>query len=376
VLNSTKRHIDAVQKVQEDFAARSQLGALAQPLCWTLVLLTTHFRERAPVVIWTAFALLIALSGLRFFLVRNRSCMSAEHPRCRAIHTAVIVGSFAIWGLVPAWSIQAFGYHSEDTLVLLFYHAAMSFAMVNLLIHDIKLMKLCAAFLFVPVLVAQLVFGGPDRWAPLAAFAFYLSFLLSQGGRLHSAFLQQISDNEELALLAHHDHLTGLPNRLSMNLALDRAIREARQSGTQVALLYIDLDGFKLINDSLSHRVGDLFLTEVAARLTTRLRQNAFIARLGGDEFGALLTGASGRAAAIAAGILEMAHEPLSIEGHTLEYSASIGISFFPDDADDPDHLMRAADHAMYQAKTHGKDQVCFFDSSTVAVSWSRAARV
>jgi diguanylate cyclase (GGDEF)-like protein len=377
VLNSTKREREAALKVEQDFAARSRIGAWSQPLCWMLVMTTTHLLDRAPVLIWVVFGLLITLTALRLIVLSHMPLIYASNARrWHTLHTAFILATFAIWGLVPAWSIQAYGYHNEDTLVLLFYHAAISFAMVNLVIHDLTLMKVGAGLLFVPVLSAQLFFGGADRWAPLIAFIFYLVFLITQGMKLHIAFRQQISDNDELAVLAHHDHLTGLPNRLSINEALERFIREARKSRRQIALLYIDLDGFKLINDRFSHRVGDLFLTEVATRLTARMRQKAFIARLGGDEFAALVPDASPEiAAGVAAAILDIAREPFVIEGHTLEYSASIGVSLFPDDAEDPDHLMRAADHAMYEAKTSGKDRICFLHSSTVAASRFRASR-
>jgi diguanylate cyclase (GGDEF)-like protein len=366
VLNGTNRHRELGLKVEEAFASRSWVGALSQPLCWTLAILTTHLADRAPVLMWTAFATLSAFTALRLILLARMHHIYASNPhRWQILHTATILGSFAIWGLVPGWSIRTYGYHNEDTLVLLFYHAAISFAMVNTLIHDFRLMKVGAGMLFAPVLIAQLFFGGPARWAPFAAFVFYLVFLLSQGKRLTLAYRQQIHDNHDLAVLAHSDHLTGLPNRRSMNEALERSLREAREQDTHVAVLYIDLDGFKRINDNLSHRVGDLFLSEVAARLTERMRGAGFVARLGGDEFAALVMDASPEiAAGIAAEILDITREPVFIENHRLESSASIGISLFPEDADDADHLMRAADHAMYDAKASGKDRVCFFRSS------------
>jgi diguanylate cyclase (GGDEF)-like protein len=316
-----------------------------------------------PVLMWGSFAVLATLTLLRLILISRMPGIYALNPkRWHTLHTLVVQATFAVWGVVPSLAIRAFGYHNEETLTLLFYHAALSFAMVNLLIHDLRLMKTAAGILFVPVLISQLLFGGPARWAPFFAFIFYVSFLLGQGKRLHLAYRQQISDNDNLAVLAHNDYLTGLPNRLSMNEALERSLREATERGTQVAVLYMDLDGFKLINDSQSHRVGDLFLTEVAGRLAGLMRDDGFVARLGGDEFAALITDTSAVAAAgIAADILGMARQPIVIEGHRLEYSMSIGVSLFPGDADSADHLMRTADHAMYEAKTTGKDRICFF---------------
>jgi len=362
-LNGTNRRRDFTQRVEVDFASRSQFGALAQPICWTFVILTTHLSQLMPVLIWGSFALLTTLTVLRMILIRRMPRLYAANPkRWQVLHNALVLASFAIWGVVPSLTIQAFGYHNEETLTLLFYHAAISFAMVNLTIHDLRLMRTTAGILFVPVLISQLLFGGPARWAPFFAFIFYVLFLLGQGKRLNLAYRQQVSDNDNLAVLAHNDYLTGLPNRLSMNDALERSLREANERGTQVAVLYMDLDGFKLINDSLSHRVGDLFLVEVANRLAGLINDGCLVARLGGDEFAALITDASaGSAAGFAADVLNMARKPVLIESHKLQYSMSIGVSLYPGDAGSADHLMRAADHAMYEAKTTGKDRICFF---------------
>jgi diguanylate cyclase (GGDEF)-like protein/PAS domain S-box-containing protein len=163
---------------------------------------------------------------------------------------------------------------------------------------------------------------------------------------------------EELEHLAHHDALTGLPNRLLLRDRLDHAVRRAGREGRALALLFVDLDGFKGINDSLGHALGDRLLIAVAERLRGRLRGGDTLARLGGDEFLAVLEDdpSLGDATALAAALLELLAEPFPIDGHELYISASIGISLFPADGRDPDSLLRSADLAMYRAKAAGRN--------------------
>ena len=171
----------------------------------------------------------------------------------------------------------------------------------------------------------------------------YFQFLLYMsitGRKLNKAYWRQISDNHDLAVLALHDNLTGLPNRRGIDDMLSRSIAEAQQRGRQVAMFYVDLDGFKQINDTHTHRVGDLFLCEVAQRLAKCVEKRGVVARLGGDEFTAVITeGVSAETAKEMAGdVLRVAREPLMIEGTELACTVSIGVSLYPDDAQDADH--------------------------------------
>ncbi len=172
-----------------------------------------------------------------------------------------------------------------------------------------------------------------------------------------------LAKKEAEAKLQHQaltDELTGLPNRrlLSDRLAHSLAIAEREQR--ILALLYIDLDGFKTVNDSLGHTVGDLVLIQVAQRLGARIRQADTLARIGGDEFTVVLTTlrAAKEAEMVASGLLEALSEPFNIEGHDIVISASIGISFFPQDGANSVSLIQQADSAMYAAKGSGKNQI------------------
>lgn len=162
--------------------------------------------------------------------------------------------------------------------------------------------------------------------------------------------------------LAQHDVLTDLPNRLLLQTRLDHAISSARRHDRGGAILFVDLDHFKAVNDSHGHRTGDLLLQQVAQRLLASVRASDTVSRLGGDEFVLLLDEIErpSDAAICAAKVSAAIAMPYQVEGITLKLSASIGIGLFPDDAHDPDALLRCADEAMYCAKAAGRNVVCF----------------
>ncbi|TWI69943.1 PAS domain S-box-containing protein/diguanylate cyclase (GGDEF)-like protein [Pseudoduganella lurida] len=171
---------------------------------------------------------------------------------------------------------------------------------------------------------------------------------------------------EKLDHLAHHDPLTALPNRLLFNDRLLHAIQRAGRSQEQLALLFIDLDRFKNVNDTLGHHVGDELLTKVASALSARLRDGDTLARLGGDEFVVLLEGVDGQYAAtlVAEKLVAMFEQPFVVGGHELFVTCSVGISLYPSDATDLNMLIRNADVAMYQAKARGRNGYRFYAPS------------
>jgi diguanylate cyclase (GGDEF)-like protein len=179
---------------------------------------------------------------------------------------------------------------------------------------------------------------------------------------------------KRLQHLAHHDTLTGLPNRNLLDDRLRQAVALASRQGSYVAVMFLDLDRFKTINDSLGHLVGDRLLAQVAARLAGALRAGDTIARLGGDEFVVVLPGVKGPAdAATVAGHLMQRLAPcVVVDGRELHVSASIGISLYPGDGQTVEALMRSADTAMYHAKDAGGNAYQFYAATMKAAATLR----
>lgn len=163
--------------------------------------------------------------------------------------------------------------------------------------------------------------------------------------------------------LAHHDPLTGLPNRALFQERLAEACSQARHDGRLCALLYLDLDHFKDINDSLGHQAGDVLLREVGQRLQLSVRSTDTVARLGGDEFAVILAGLSNPAGTsrVAAAIIEAVSQPVSFQGQAIQVGTSIGITICPQDGENVEQLLVNADMALYQAKSQGRGLYHFF---------------
>jgi len=175
--------------------------------------------------------------------------------------------------------------------------------------------------------------------------------------------IEQRQLTDQLAYQAHHDTLTTLPNRLLFQERLRQAIIQARRAGTMVALLYLDLDRFKLVNDTLGHAGGDTLLRQVAARLRGCLRETDTLARMSGDEFTIIATGIKNpqHASLIAETVQKALRDPFPAESQEVYVTASVGISVYPRDAMDADTLQRNADNAMYRAKSRGKNRFEYF---------------
>ena len=170
--------------------------------------------------------------------------------------------------------------------------------------------------------------------------------------------------NEQIAHLAHHDVLTELPNRILFYDRLNQAISKARRDKELIAVLFLDLDGFKLINDTLGHDMGDTLLREVAKRIVACVRDSDTVARMGGDEFTVALCNANTPAsvALVAKKIIAAIAEPFALNGKNCSVSVSIGIALYPDNGKTSEQLVKLSDAAMYLAKNSGKNCYRFIE--------------
>lgn len=181
---------------------------------------------------------------------------------------------------------------------------------------------------------------------------------------------QEVSERrkaqEEITYLAYHDHLTGLPNRIHFSEHLNHGIQLSKRMGKLLAILFLDLDGFKMINDTIGHMAGDMLLVEVSKRLKATLRQSDTIARLGGDEFIVMVENVSNLDAirAIADKILDSFRTPFILNNQECFISTSIGVAVCPPDGEDSETLIKNADIAMYRAKEKGKNQYVICNES------------
>ncbi|WP_166207068.1 bifunctional diguanylate cyclase/phosphodiesterase [Cognatiluteimonas telluris] len=187
--------------------------------------------------------------------------------------------------------------------------------------------------------------------------------LLGMAAKLAAVAIEHHDLTDKLSHQAQHDGLTGLPNRLLFQDRLAQALAQAQRNGRQVAVLYMDLDRFKHINDTLGHSSGDALLRQVGNRLAECIRQSDTLARLGGDEFTVVLTDLADAkdAMIVARKLLETMRDPFLVEGRELFTSISLGISIFPTDGADAETLMVNADIAMYRAKDVGRDNFQWF---------------
>jgi diguanylate cyclase (GGDEF)-like protein/PAS domain S-box-containing protein len=185
--------------------------------------------------------------------------------------------------------------------------------------------------------------------------------------RLFTAILRDISERKEnearIRRLAHHDQLTGLPNRNLLKDRMNHALARVKRHGGRMAVLFVDLDRFKPINDTLGHEAGDQVLKEVASRLVSCVRSSDTVARVGGDEFVVVIEEIMRPAEAgmVARKIVDTLSRPIMVDEHSCAVGASIGIAVFPDDGYTMEEVSKAADIAMYRVKNAGRNGYCFY---------------
>jgi diguanylate cyclase (GGDEF)-like protein/PAS domain S-box-containing protein len=229
-----------------------------------------------------------------------------------------------------------------------------------------------------PILIGDSVYGSIGFWSvnspPKGKPHPQAREVIELMAKSIAAAVYQRQLTDQLAYQANHDALTGLPNRLMLQTELDTALSRAAKTGKLLALVFIDLDRFKQINDTLGHEIGDRVLQQIGRRLRDCMRRGDTLARMGGDEFTAILTGCNTEAAAAgyARELMTALRTPCRVNGRELFVTGSLGISLFPRDGLDAVTLLRNADSAMYTAKNRSKNELHFFTPDASAGAGKR----
>lgn len=352
------------------------LSLLVNLVCSTVLLLMLFDQGLAANLLAGWYLAVWAMVLMRWSMYRHyQAGAGAELERTIWVRYAILGATCAglLWGMVPIflWPIDAPLYQAAELIIVGGMAAGGAVSLAPSMVA--ALLFLAGALL--PMIVRLLL----EYHMPYGFLAFlallYLLVIATTTRRLnllvYYAFVTRYQREQAEAKIqeqAFQDELTGLANRRLFNSHLQQEFARAKRQQYPLAVHFLDLDNFKMINDSLGHAVGDRLLKAVAAALKGRLRDEDLVARLGGDEFVILQTGLQGDAVTavhkvemLAEDVRLLLQKPFRIKGHELHLSASIGVAMFPEDGDSADDIIKHADAAMYKAKDQGKNRVQFY---------------
>lgn len=315
---------------------------------------------------------LIALGTLAVFLFRHSLSLRAKSALLTAVFWALgLPGMFtmgfpaiSVWWLVLSCLVAGTVYSIRVGVAL----GLATFLVVAIAATGFISGTLTLAF------DPNVYLRQPAAWATLLVVTGAFTFIVLRSTWLYNNavvdLLRQVSEQrDQIERLAMHDQLTGLPLAQLAEDRLTMAVHASRRSGRKVALMFIDLDDFKAVNDNYGHEAGNVVLREVARGIQTALRADDTVARIGGDELLAIIGDLQGvdPAGVVAAKIIRAASRPVLFNGHTIRVGASVGIAIFPDDGSTAQLLLSRADAAMYSAKKAGKNRYAFSQQPTAA---------
>ncbi len=370
---------DILATLQKEEALRGERFAwITHWILYGLILvflLVVHFVQHSMVGTWglALLCLPIALNGF----VSRAVLAKRPLPWLRYVYTFLDLTFLTVYNGLDTYFNSVLT--PVTTATLLIYPVIL---FMSALQHDRRLIVLatlyCALMMnllfafaypcFDDAIASKLVCGNIEcqvyRTGYILLFGGLLLIFPSTLSRLLRKQKDLFEQNMEQFALAHHDTLTGLANRRLFTRFLDKILPLAHRHKNQFAILYMDLDGFKAVNDTKGHDAGDQILQEVASRLLSVVRDSDLVARFGGDEFVVIAQRIEGREGAriLAGRILSSLHAPFLIQSDQIHVGASIGISVYPEDSDDGERLIQLADEALYHVKTHGKNSSAFPD--------------
>jgi diguanylate cyclase (GGDEF)-like protein len=352
-------------------ALLSQLVALVNATILAYVL----WPEADPRNVTAWLACMVAVSVLRLGEASAFARAAPSGSSMRSWRNWFLVGAFAsgvMWGasavvLFPAGSLP-------HQVFVSFVIAGMVAGAVATLSPVMTAFALFAIPALTPMILQFLLRDGPLHFPMSFMSVLFGLAMLTVARHVNTTLRESLRMSRHNEQLAHFDALTGLPNRVMFAQSLEQALRRAERNSTQLALLFIDVDRFKNVNDALGHDAGDQLLREVAQRLRHGLRASDMVARFGGDEFIVVLEDLpeSAYAGTVAAKLLEGLAAPMHIEGQEFHVTASIGIATCPQDARDARTLQKKADTAMFRAKAQGRNTYRFHAPQSDAHSLER----
>ncbi|HEU0188612.1 MAG TPA: EAL domain-containing protein [Gallionella sp.] len=281
-------------------------------------------------------------------------------------------------GIIIGWNVQAeniFGWTREEAVGRELHETIIPPRYREAHVHGLKRYLLTSKKHIINSRVEVVGIHRDGREFPVELA---ITSIVMAGKEEFNAFIRDITDKKESEELiwkqANYDKVTGLPNRHMFHDRLEQEIKKAHRANLQMVLLFIDLDRFKEINDTLGHDMGDILLMEASRRINSCIRESDTVARLGGDEFTVILSevGEQKIVERIATCILKILAEPFQLEDEVAYISASIGITLYPDDATNLEDLLKNADQAMYVAKNKGRNQSCYFTHALQEVAQER----
>jgi len=366
----------------QEMARRAVPAVVGYMAALAVLLGTTPYAADHPVFIMGALVLAVPAALLRLVLLALFNRVYDAHPRSWL--AAYIVGALAMalsWGLLNAVAIQNYG-SAWTSLVAGVITAGICLWAVLSLSMNLALLRSYLALVMLPTGVAGFLSGTHESISLALVFLTGLGYMLLQSrnvnaeywaARVNSVRLDR-ETRRRLHTLTYHDPLTDLPNRVLFGDRLDQALNEARRRRNLVGVLFVGLDRFKNINDTLGHHVGDELLKEVAARMSATLRDHDTISRLSGDTFAVVVASirVPNDIARVGQKLRECLGRPFDHDGLELFLSASIGMAVSPLDSEDPEILASHAEAAMYRVKQNGGNAHQFYEATTNAEAMER----